>query len=233
MNDMKYLFGGDITDNNIRWLLTCTDAVHNLKTLKLTNCLGVVGMGLQPLMGSTVLESMDLSLVGVNESPSIINPEPPISAEIVVPILESIISTKENELVHVTLPKKWRVEKSAILTNFLQKFGRVLVDREIDCCGYNCEKICGAARTRSGAGSALVCPDVANVNQYGLVTFACSGCDRKYCTGCRDFQLYNFCEVCEKFFCEYCADMNWCDGEGCNTRLRTCRDCAPNALTSW
>ena len=38
MNDMKDLFGvDDITDDNIRWLLICTDAVHNLKSLKLTN----------------------------------------------------------------------------------------------------------------------------------------------------------------------------------------------------
>jgi len=41
MNDMKELFSGNITDDNLRWLLTCTDAVHNLKTLKLTNCVGI------------------------------------------------------------------------------------------------------------------------------------------------------------------------------------------------
>ena len=92
VNDMKDLFGDDdITDDNIRWVLICTDAVHNLKSLKLTNCLGVVGTGLQPLIGSTVLESIDLSLTGVNTSPTI-DPEPPISVEVVVPILESIIS---------------------------------------------------------------------------------------------------------------------------------------------
>ena len=106
------------------WLLICTDAVHHLKTLKLTNCLGVTGVGLSPLVGSTVLESIDLSLVGDNKSPTI-DPVPPISAEVVVPILESIIDTEESELEQVTLPKKWRIEKSDILTNFLRKFGRV------------------------------------------------------------------------------------------------------------
>ena len=230
-NDMKELFGGVITDDNIRWVLLCTDAVHNLKSLKLTNCLGITGVGLQPLVGSKVLEIIDLSLVGANESPTI-NPEPPISAEIVVPILESIIDTEGNELVQVIMPKKWRVEKSDILTNFLRKFGRVLVDREIDCCGYNCGEICGATRTRSGAGSSLVCSDVTNVNQYGLVTFACSGCNDNYCSSCQDEN--RFCEVCEKFFCDDCADMNWCDGEDCNSNGSfPCRACAPDALAQW
>ena len=157
-NDMKDLFGGEITDDNIRQVLICTDAVHHLQTLKLTDCLGITGVGLSPLVGSTRLESIDLSLVGDNKSPNI-DPVPPISAELVVPILESIIDMEDNVLLKVQLPKKWRIEKSDILTNILRKFGRVLVDRQIDCCGYNCEEICGAARTRSGAGSALVCSD--------------------------------------------------------------------------
>ena len=138
-------------------------------------------------------------------------------------------------LKHVTLPKKWRVEKSDVLTNFLRKFGRVLVDRGIKCSGYRCDKICGAARTRSGAGSALVCSDVANVNKYGLVTFACSKseCNEHLCADYReDIDFVPFCTVCEKFFCTHCAEMNWCDGEDCNMG-RTCRECAPNALTSW
>ena len=231
-NDMKELFGAnDITDDNIRWLLMCTDAVHHLKTLKLTNCLGITGAGLQPLVGSTVLESIDLSLVNANESPSI-NPEPLISAEVVVPILESIIDMS-SVLLNMQLPKKWRVEKSDILTNFLRKFGGVLVDRGIKCCGYRCEEICGVARTRSGAGSSLVCSDTANVIQYGLITFACSKCDRKYCTECRGDELYNFCKVCEKFICEYCAEMNYCDGDNCSSNGSSCRACAPDASTMW
>ena len=37
MNDMKELFGvDDITDDNIRQVLICTNAVHHLKSLKLT-----------------------------------------------------------------------------------------------------------------------------------------------------------------------------------------------------
>ena len=177
-----------------------------------------------------MLESVDLSLVGSNKSP-VINPEPPISAEIVVPILESIIDMEESVLLKVTMPKKWRVEKSDVLTNFLRKFGRVLVDREIDCCGYNCGEICGVARTRSGAGCALVCSDVANVNQYGLVTFACSGCNDNYCSSCQDSHYFPFCEVCEKFFCERCADMNYCSNDNCPSTVSTCSECVK--LESW
>ena len=192
--------------------------------------MGIVGTGLQPLIGSTVLESIDLSLVDVNESPSI-NPEPPISAELAVPILESIIDTEGNELVNVTLPKKWRDGRNDVLTNFLRKFGRVLGSRNIKCSAYRCDNICEAGRTRMG-GNSLVCCDTEQ-NQYGITTFACSKCDRKYCTECGDGELYNFCEVCEKFYCDYCAEMNWCDGENCNKTGHTCRKCAPNELRLW
>jgi len=227
-NDLKDLFGGsDITDDNLLWVLTCIDAVHNLRSLKLTNCVGITGVGMAPLVGSAVLESIDLSLVGSNKSPTI-DPVPPISAEIVVPILESIISTEENELEQVTLPKKWRVEKSDILTNFLRKFGRVLVDREIDCCG--CGEICGVTRTRSGAGSSLVCYDT-DQNRYGLITFTCSGCNDNYCSSCQDNQYFPFCEVCEKFFCDRCADMNYCSNDNCQSRTSTCSKCVK--MESW
>jgi hypothetical protein len=195
--------------------------------------LGVVGTGLQPLIGSTVLESIDLSLTGVNTSPTI-DPEPPISVEVVVPILESIIDMEENELIQVTLPKKWRVEKRDILTHFLRKFGRVLVNRGIKCCGSGCGDICGVTRTRSGAGGALVCSDTTNENLYGITMFACYGCNDNYCSSCQDSHYFPFCEVCEKFFCERCADMNYCSNDNCNSNgCFPCRACAPDAMTSW
>jgi len=121
MNDMKDLFGEEITDNDIRRLLLCTDAVHNLKTLKLTDCVGITGVGLQPLMGSVVLESIDLTLVGDNKSPTI-DPVPPISAEIVVPILESIIDMEENVLLKVQLfPRNGVLKRVIYSPTFYEK----------------------------------------------------------------------------------------------------------------
>ena len=203
VNDMKELFGGNITDDNIRWLLKCTDAVHNLKTLKITNCLGVVGRGLQPLVGSTTLESIDLSLVGANKSP-IIDPVPPISAEVVVPILESIISAEGNALKHVTLPKKWRVEKSDILTTFLRKFESVLDSRGIKCFAHKCEEICEGRE-----GNSLVCSD-SEQNRYGITTSACSECKQSFCNACQDRYEFVFCKVCEKIYCDICGQFSFC-----------------------
>ena len=87
------------------------DAVNNVKSLKVTNCIGIIGAGLEPLRGSIVLKRIDLSLVGDHVNPTI-DPEPPISVSAVVPILDSIINTEGNSLVHVQLPKKWREQRS-------------------------------------------------------------------------------------------------------------------------
>ena len=79
-----------LTDNDIQGLLFCIDAVNNLKKLKLTHCFNFTGMGLQQLSNSVVLEQIDLSLVGQNESPNI-EKETKISEAATLPILNNII----------------------------------------------------------------------------------------------------------------------------------------------
>jgi len=130
-----------INDNELKWISLAIEGVHKIKSLKLTNCIGITGSGLEPLRGSTVLQYIDLSLVGGHENPSI-DPEPPISASVVVPILDSIIGTEGNSLVHVQLPKKWRMERSNILTQFLVRFDRELNRRRFECSVSRCEEIC-------------------------------------------------------------------------------------------
>ena len=68
-------------------------------------CCGITGSGLEPIRESVVLERIDLSLVGDHEDPNIYN-EPAISAEVVIPILDSILNMENNSLIHVQLPKK-------------------------------------------------------------------------------------------------------------------------------
>jgi len=94
--------------------------------------IGITGSGLQPLIGSIVLEWIDLSLVGDHENPTI-TPEPPISVDLVVPILHSIVEREDNSLSHIQLPKKWRIERSATLTQFLQRFDIQLNERQYPC----------------------------------------------------------------------------------------------------
>ena len=108
--NIQDIFDRNLSDDDIRWVLLAIDGVTKIKSLKVTNCVEITGVGLQPLVGSIVLERIDLSLVGVHENPTI-NPEPPISVELVVPILNSIVDREDNALVHIQLPKKWRMER--------------------------------------------------------------------------------------------------------------------------
>ena len=64
--------------------------------------------------------------------------------------------------------------------------------------------------------------------------FACSECNEPLCDECQEVKFFPFCEVCEKFFCERCADMNYCSNDNCNLNgCFPCRACAPDAMTSW
>ena len=77
-----------------------------LKRLKLCGCINITGIGLNPLRGSVVLEQIDISLVRKHEKPKI-KPEPQISQEVVLPILDSIVSSDGCSLTHIKFPDKW------------------------------------------------------------------------------------------------------------------------------
>ena len=51
-------FSAKLTDADVDCILGSVDAANNLKELKLTNCIGVVGHGLESLRGSTVLKKL-------------------------------------------------------------------------------------------------------------------------------------------------------------------------------
>ena len=105
------------------------DAVNNIKKLRLTNCINITGVGLDPLWGSTIIEQIDLSLVGDHEEPTlteiwhppikmdywcsredvVVPFDPPISCELVLPILDSIIERKGNLLKHLQLLQPYLV----------------------------------------------------------------------------------------------------------------------------
>eukprot|EP00985_Skeletonema_marinoi_P001863 scaffold758_cov116-Skeletonema_marinoi.AAC.4 len=53
-----------LNDDDIEKVLLCIDAVNRVKRLKLTNCVNITGVGLEPLRGSLIIEQIDLSLVG-------------------------------------------------------------------------------------------------------------------------------------------------------------------------
>ena len=227
--DIQDIFDRNLTDDDIRWVLLAIDGVNKIKSLKLTNCVGITGSGLEPLAGSTVLKRIDLSLVGDYQNPTI-DPEPPISVSLVVPILNSIIEKEDNSLVHVHLPKKWRMERSNVLTQFLQRFDRVLNERRYQC--SKCEGICA-----TDVENAMVCwreEEIPDIERYGTVAMSCCLCKKNFCSVC-DFNCEGTrfcCMGCEKFYCDECNYVEFCQGD-CTTfyQASTCTKC--DAFKRW
>jgi len=96
--DVEKSLAKKLTDADIGAVLTCTNAKDSLRILKLAGCVNIVGSGLEPLRGSKVLEEIDLSMVGQHEKPTI-EPEPLISHEVVLPILDSIICGSNADMI--------------------------------------------------------------------------------------------------------------------------------------
>ena len=71
--DIEKELAAKLTDDDIRNALLSIDAINNLKTLRLTNLLNITGIGLEPLRESTMIEKIDLSLVGDHEIPKLIS----------------------------------------------------------------------------------------------------------------------------------------------------------------
>ena len=47
-----------LTDDDINAVLTHIDAVNNIKKLRLTNCINITGVGLEPLRGSIIIQQI-------------------------------------------------------------------------------------------------------------------------------------------------------------------------------
>ena len=225
LKDIQDICGRSLTDDDVRWVLIAIDAVNNVKSLKLTKCIGISGAGLEPLRGSTVLERIDLSLVGDHENPTI-NPEPPISVSAVVPILDSIVGTEGNSLVHVQLPKKWREERSNILTQFLQRFDTKMNDRRLECSWVGCEQVCEGTTDEFPFQMVQWREEGLQERYYGMITITCYQCMENVCHNCyRDCRIH-ICKCCEKWYCEDCTTINCCQGNCRRSDQRTsCEIC--------
>jgi hypothetical protein len=134
-----------LTDDGMNAILLCIDAVNNVRKLRLANCINITGAGLEPLRGSAIIEQIDLSLVGKHQSP-ILNPEPPISCEFVLPVLHSILGSGGCSLKHLQFPIKWRnlsyslTRQGMQLQQFLTRYDEFMQRRvRVSClnCSYD------------------------------------------------------------------------------------------------
>eukprot|EP00984_Skeletonema_dohrnii_P022511 scaffold11639_cov78-Skeletonema_dohrnii-CCMP3373.AAC.1 len=204
-----------ISDDDIKGVLLCIDAVNNLKRLRLTNCINITGVGLDPLRESAIIQQIDLSLVGDHESP-MLDPEPPISCAEVISILDSIIQRGEDcSLDHLMFPKVWRSERNteSDFHAFLTRYNGYLSSRADICLECNCNL--------PGDGHML---RMNGRYQYGTQNFTCYDCKRKYCDECENEDgLYyiSACHRCERSYCAHCKIVKYC--HYCENNI--CVDC--------
>ena len=115
--DFGYSVASKLNDDEIRRMFQCINAQEELITLRFTGCINITGSCLYALWGSITLRHLDLSLV-MHSSPILI-PAPPISEEIVIPILASMIYSHLSSLQFLCFPYKWRGGRSWIFHRFL------------------------------------------------------------------------------------------------------------------
>ncbi len=220
-----------LSDDDVAGFLMCINAIQKLRTLKLTGLVNITGRGLAPLRGSSVLEQLDLSLVGLNERPEL-DPEPCIKDTMVIPILESIlIDQEDHNLKHLQFPYKWTMwDTRGLLNHFILQYNETDYRNNISClkCGRKCEDVLSPNGV-FGFGSILD-----GTAKRGIIQHSCYGCLQHYCSDChncpyseKDGPMLAFCHVCEKEFCASCIRMDSCTGNmyGSACHNYICRGC--------
>ena len=223
--DIEKSLASKLTDDNVRSILSCVDAPTNLITLKLAGCTNITGSCLD-ILRDTTLENIDLSLVGRDESP-IIDPEPQLSEDIVIPILDSIIGRGSLKLLQ--LPWKFRNEPTTEMEQFLHRYERYLASFQYKC--SKCDILC--QETESGLWM-YIGGDARGEADFGMQTYTCHQCLNYYCLSddCEDdngnYQLRD-CSRCVKGYCMNCVSQ-WkecgdCGKEFCNGCIKTMKEC--------
>jgi len=225
-----------LSDDDISDVLQHIDAANTVKRLRLTNCIKITGAGLRPLHGSTVIEQVDLSLVGDGESPAL-DPEPPISCEAVLPILDSIISADTPcTMKHLQFPYKWRRDRytDSEFHTFILRYHQMRMARDMVTCLYCGQNLPGYGEHWISASGdyygthAMSCYQCTNhfcydcIDEDGIKNLVyCNQCQRDYCKNCVKVDSCYFCDRCGEFTCEYCSNSKECDE--CNEKM--CSEC--------
>ncbi len=224
-----------LSDDDIRGVLLSIDAAHNLKKLRLTNCINITGVGLEPLRGSMIIEQIDLSLVDYHESPEL-EPEPRLSCDEVLPILISIVSIGYGQyfaLKHLHFPWCWREENyteseaASDFLDFLYRYNAVLQDNGTISC-KNCNRHLPPRVRRGRAGWMIMSHRTSSA--FGSQRFTCCKCMSHYCEYCpgpdgydeEDEDEYDRddcvrlmgtlpCRKCKMIYCLDCQEMEKCD----------------------
>ena len=209
-------FAGDPSDDDLRALLLNIDAKNTLKTLNIEWCYKIVGHGLEPLRGSTVLQQLSLPHRlgnGVDNA---------LSIDIVVPIIISMINAVTTPLDRLellkTLPKEWLYGQPRlrdVLTN-------ISSDKILDRLGLirDLQRWIKEARDDTSSPFHEICTNILQtLLANGLCNctkpFAqCSTCLKQGCTNCGNDFPGASCNNCGITFCDDCDYSPECNGCG-------------------
>ena len=244
--DIEKSLASKLTDDHVRAILRFVDAPNNLKTLKLAGCVNITGSGLD-ILRDTTLENIDLSLVGRYESP-MINPEPQLSENIMIPILDSIIGRGSLKLLQ--LPWRFRNEPTTEMMQFLRRYEQYLAAFRYKC--SKCDILC-----RETGSQWMYIDDMRGEDFFGMQNYTCYQCLNYYChdEDCQDQNGHpqlRGCERCDKDYCKNCVPkwkecwecgedfcsgcsktikMKECEGEDCTDQL--CDKCTKANTCSY
>ena len=247
--DIEKNLSEKLRDVYILWILHHINAKEVIKTLKLTGCINICGSRLEPLLESTTLQQIDLSLVGRHEDPDI-DPgrDPSIEEEFVLPILTSIISQPNTSMKHITIPMSWRYEVKPIMRQFLDQYHELLESQRLCCSQCNeiihhtpggdskwyddreDDKFFGTQNHTCSSCLKYFCDEHSwNPSQLDGThdrLFHCDFCQRSTCNQCTD--LGEFCEICDSNICKKCgvhSRCSECDKKVCSICILTCGGC--------
>ena len=202
--DIKKSLANKLSDDDMYAVLQCINAENVLKKLKLAGCINVTGRGLSSLRESVVLEQIDLCLLSrkYEDPESVIHHS--MNKVIVLPILDSIISSIGCSLKHILLPYSWKEDdEDGPLHRFANRYNQHLNSLGISCFGCN-------VAIQSDREEPWFDKDMLHYN-------TCYGCLKHYCDYCEGDTLLNFCNICKKDYCKECDDsvMPQCLCIGC------------------
>jgi len=237
--DVNKELANKLTDDDISAVLTCINAHDVLKRLKLCGCTNITGIGLHPLRGSTVLEQIDISLVGKYECPYPA-PKSKISDGVVAPILVSIVSSIGCSLkciqFHIDWKRQW--EHPYPLQDFQRRYNELFSTRRDMICSKCNVIIQGIDDWTDGNHNfhnrkicydclKPLCSDCRRDDEMnpGFCLQSCNTCNKTYCTDCITSTR---CTNCSSTKCKECGDMEECNECGvalCVGCLYTCENC--------
>lgn len=228
-----------LTDDDLRAMLLCINAKSTLKRLKLAGCVNIVGHGLEALRGSAVMEQLDISIAAYKYSDSF--PMPMLSAEVALPIAESVVISSGDVLKIIEHPSfsVWHEDNQA-LRNFWHTYFGHRRSREVECSGckrplsrsystcHDCLRhycspfreckvkscsSCAKERCVDCAPYCEWCHKCSKCNGCPTPTSRCEGdCGRQVCDDC-----LNTCQNCNRIGCSLCMPIFQCKTEGCGT----------------